>query len=55
MPVRWVYKRLKINGVFCQVSNNQFNCDFKSVDSKDEYNELKISELYRLLRFFNGH
>ncbi len=38
MPVIWFYKRLKINGAFSKVSNNQFNCDFKSVDFNNTYN-----------------
>ncbi len=45
MLITGFYKRLKINGVFCYAFNNQFNCDFKSVDSKNAYNKLKLSNL----------
>lgn len=55
MFINRFYKRLKINAVFCQVLNNQSDCDFKSVDFVSEYNLRKTSSLCGLLRFFNGH
>ncbi len=55
MVINRFYERLKINAVFCQVLNNQLDCNFKSVDSIFEYNPQKSNNLERLLRFFNGH
>ena len=51
MAVSWFYKRLKINAVFCQVLNNQQDCDFKSVGSNFWYNQQKTNGLEQLLWF----
>ena len=48
------YKKLKINGVFCQVSNNQFNCDFKSVRPRNRHKLLVFNCLHQILSNFSG-